>query len=161
VTVHTQRRYPHSFDSRHTDSFNATTFKPDTRHTQNATTLYGQQRLQKIKTAKCAHSLALVGASGRSRRPPTIPKSTKSPTMAWSRAANSRTTLQNRTQPTNKHRRRRTHFAIRNRRRRQNMHKGNRRPVTTRRSIDWKMVDSVFEPLHARFDFTLEGCACD
>jgi hypothetical protein len=30
-----------------------------------------------------------------------------------------------------------------------------------RRSIDWKLVDSIFEPRHARFDFTLEGCAND
>jgi hypothetical protein len=28
-------------------------------------------------------------------------------------------------------------------------------------SIDWKLVDSVFEPLHVRFDFTLEGCGDD
>jgi hypothetical protein len=35
------------------------------------------------------------------------------------------------------------------------------RKHVTRRSIDWKLVDSVFEPLHARFDFTLEGCADD
>jgi hypothetical protein len=27
--------------------------------------------------------------------------------------------------------------------------------------IDWKLVDYVFEPPHARFDFTLEGCADD
>jgi hypothetical protein len=31
----------------------------------------------------------------------------------------------------------------------------------TRRSIDWKHVDSLLEPLHAPFDFTLEGCAYD
>jgi hypothetical protein len=36
----------------------------------------------------------------------------------------------------------------------------NRKHVT-RRSIDWKLVNYVFEPLHARFDFTLEGCAHD
>jgi hypothetical protein len=35
-----------------------------------------------------------------------------------------------------------------------------RKPVT-RRSINWKLVDSVFDPLHARFNFTLEGCADD
>jgi hypothetical protein len=29
------------------------------------------------------------------------------------------------------------------------------------RSIDWKLVDSVFEHVHARFDATLEGCADD
>jgi hypothetical protein len=29
------------------------------------------------------------------------------------------------------------------------------------RSIDWKLIDSIFEPLHARFDFTLEDCADD
>jgi hypothetical protein len=33
--------------------------------------------------------------------------------------------------------------------------------VVTIRSNDWKLVDSVFEPLHARIDFTLEGCAHD
>jgi hypothetical protein len=30
-----------------------------------------------------------------------------------------------------------------------------------RRSIDWKLVESLFEPLHVRFDLTLEGCAND
>ena len=35
------------------------------------------------------------------------------------------------------------------------------RKLVTRRSIDWKLVDSVFDPLHARFNFTLEGCADD
>jgi hypothetical protein len=35
----------------------------------------------------------------------------------------------------------------------------NRRHVITRLSIDWKLVDYVFEPLHIRFDFILEGCA--
>jgi hypothetical protein len=29
----------------------------------------------------------------------------------------------------------------------------------TRRSIDWKLVGYAFEPPHARFNFTLEGCA--
>jgi hypothetical protein len=43
-------------------------------------------------------------------------------------------------------------------RRRQNKKRNNCKHVT-RRSIDWNMVDSVLEPLHARFDFTLEGCA--
>jgi hypothetical protein len=33
--------------------------------------------------------------------------------------------------------------------------------VTSRRSMDWELVDSVFEPLHARFDFMLEGRADD
>jgi hypothetical protein len=28
--------------------------------------------------------------------------------------------------------------------------------VKAKRLIDWKLVDLVFEPLHARFDFTLE-----
>jgi hypothetical protein len=32
------------------------------------------------------------------------------------------------------------------------------RKLVTIRSIDWKLVYYVFEPLHARFDFTLEGC---
>jgi hypothetical protein len=45
-------------------------------------------------------------------------------------------------------------------RRRHNKQRQSRKPVT-KRSIDWKMVDSVFEHLHARFDFTLEGCADD
>jgi hypothetical protein len=35
------------------------------------------------------------------------------------------------------------------------------RKYVTKRSIDWKLVDSVFEPLHARVDFTLEGCVYD
>jgi hypothetical protein len=30
-----------------------------------------------------------------------------------------------------------------------------------RRSIDWKLADSIFEPLHARFDLSLEECADD
>jgi hypothetical protein len=33
------------------------------------------------------------------------------------------------------------------------------RKHVTRRSIDWKLVDSAFETLHTRFDFALEGCA--
>jgi hypothetical protein len=45
-------------------------------------------------------------------------------------------------------------------RRRQPNHRHNRKPLTWR-SIDWKLVDYVFEPLHTRFDFTLEGCADD
>jgi hypothetical protein len=45
-------------------------------------------------------------------------------------------------------------------RRRQTKQRHSRKPVT-RRSIDWKLVDSVFDPLHARFNFTLEGCAYD
>jgi hypothetical protein len=45
-------------------------------------------------------------------------------------------------------------------RRRQTKLRHSRKPVT-RRSIDWKLVDSVFDPLHARFNFTLEGCADD
>jgi hypothetical protein len=44
--------------------------------------------------------------------------------------------------------------------RRQTKHRQSRKHVT-RRSIDWKLVDSVFEPLHARFNFTMEGCAND
>jgi hypothetical protein len=35
------------------------------------------------------------------------------------------------------------------------------RKLVIRRSIDWKLVDSIFEPPHARFDFTLEACAHD
>jgi hypothetical protein len=35
------------------------------------------------------------------------------------------------------------------------------RKLVTRRSIHWKLVDSVFDLLHARFNFTLEGCADD
>jgi hypothetical protein len=45
-------------------------------------------------------------------------------------------------------------------RRRHAKHRHSRKHVT-RRSIDWKQVDYVFEPRHARFDFTLEGCADD
>jgi hypothetical protein len=45
-------------------------------------------------------------------------------------------------------------------RRRQNKHRESRRHVT-KRSIDWKLVFSNFEPMHARFYFTLEGCADD
>jgi hypothetical protein len=45
-------------------------------------------------------------------------------------------------------------------RRRQTKQRHSRKHVTIR-SIDWKMVYSVFEPLHARFDFTLEGCVDD
>jgi hypothetical protein len=45
-------------------------------------------------------------------------------------------------------------------RRRQTKLRHSRKHVT-RCSIDWKLVDSVFEPLHARFDLTLEGCADD
>jgi hypothetical protein len=44
---------------------------------------------------------------------------------------------------------------------RQSNQKDIRRHVTPKRSIDWKLVDSVFEPLHARFDFTFDGCADD
>jgi hypothetical protein len=46
------------------------------------------------------------------------------------------------------------------RRRRQNKQRQSRKHVT-RRSIDWKHVDSVLDPLHARFDFTLERYAND
>jgi hypothetical protein len=45
-------------------------------------------------------------------------------------------------------------------RRRQTKRRRSRKLVTIR-SIDWKLVDSVFDPLHARFNFTLEGCADD
>jgi hypothetical protein len=45
-------------------------------------------------------------------------------------------------------------------RRRQTKQRQSRKPVT-RRSIDWKLVGFVFYPLHARFNFTLEGCAND
>jgi hypothetical protein len=45
--------------------------------------------------------------------------------------------------------------------RRRQTKQGQSRKHVTRRSIDWKMVYSVFEPLHTRFDFTLEGCADD
>jgi hypothetical protein len=40
-------------------------------------------------------------------------------------------------------------------RRRQNEQRGSRKLVTMR-SIDWKLVDYIFEPLQARFDFTRE-----
>jgi hypothetical protein len=45
-------------------------------------------------------------------------------------------------------------------RRRQTKQRHSRKHVT-RRSIDWKLVDSLFDPLHAQFNFTLEGCADD
>jgi hypothetical protein len=45
-------------------------------------------------------------------------------------------------------------------RRRQNKQRGSRKHVTTR-SIHWKLVYYIFEPLHAQFNFTLEGCADD
>jgi hypothetical protein len=45
-------------------------------------------------------------------------------------------------------------------RRRLTNQRHSRKPLT-RRSIDWKLVDFVFESLHARLDFTLEGCAGD
>jgi hypothetical protein len=45
-------------------------------------------------------------------------------------------------------------------RHRQAKHGQSRTPIT-RRSIDWKLVDYVFDPLHARFNFTLEGCDDD
>jgi hypothetical protein len=45
-------------------------------------------------------------------------------------------------------------------RRRQAKQRQSRKHVT-RLSIDWKLVDSVFEPLHTRFSFTVEGCADD
>jgi hypothetical protein len=44
--------------------------------------------------------------------------------------------------------------------RRQNKQRGSRKHLTTR-LIGWKRVDSIFEPLHARSNFTLEGCADD
>jgi hypothetical protein len=47
------------------------------------------------------------------------------------------------------------------RRRRRNKKRNIHRPFATTRSIDWKLVDSVVDPMHARFDFTLEGCAYD
>jgi hypothetical protein len=53
-----------------------------------------------------------------------------------------------------------THVTLVACRRRQTKQRQSRKLVT-RRSIDWKLVDSVFEPVHARFDFTLEGCADD
>jgi hypothetical protein len=44
------------------------------------------------------------------------------------------------------------------RRRRPNKERENRKHVTIR-SIDWKLVDRVVEPLHAQFDLTVEGFA--
>jgi hypothetical protein len=43
---------------------------------------------------------------------------------------------------------------------RQNKQRESRNHATIR-SIDWKLYDSIFKPLHALFDFTLEGCADD
>jgi hypothetical protein len=45
-------------------------------------------------------------------------------------------------------------------RRRQTKQRHSRKHVT-RRSVDWELVDFIFEPLHAQFDFTVEGCAND
>jgi hypothetical protein len=45
-------------------------------------------------------------------------------------------------------------------RRRQNKKRGSFKHVT-KRSIDWKLVDSIFEHVHARFDLALEECADD
>jgi hypothetical protein len=33
--------------------------------------------------------------------------------------------------------------------------------VKARRSLEWKLVDSVCMPLHAYFSFTVEGCVDD
>jgi hypothetical protein len=43
------------------------------------------------------------------------------------------------------------------RRRRQNNKKRGSRKLVTKRSIDGKLVYSIFEPMHARFNFTVEG----
>jgi hypothetical protein len=51
-----------------------------------------------------------------------------------------------------------THATLVVGRRRQSKQRQSRKTVTIR-SIDWKMVNFVLEPLHARFDFTLQGCA--
>jgi hypothetical protein len=53
-----------------------------------------------------------------------------------------------------------THATLVASRGRQNKQRKSREHVT-KRSIDWKLVDSIFEPPHARFDFTLEDCADD
>jgi hypothetical protein len=53
-----------------------------------------------------------------------------------------------------------THATLVVGRRRRNNKRGSRKHVTIR-SIDWNMVDSIFEPMHARFNFTFEGCADD
>jgi hypothetical protein len=45
-------------------------------------------------------------------------------------------------------------------RRHQNKRRVSRKLVTIR-VIDLKLVDYVFEPVHARFNFTLEGCVDD
>jgi hypothetical protein len=45
-------------------------------------------------------------------------------------------------------------------RRRQTKQRHSRKYVTYR-SIDWKLVDSFLEPVHARFNFTLDGYADD
>jgi hypothetical protein len=45
-------------------------------------------------------------------------------------------------------------------RRRRNKHSESCKHVA-RRSIDWKLVEYVSKPQHARFDFTLEGCVDD
>jgi hypothetical protein len=48
-----------------------------------------------------------------------------------------------------------THATLIACRRRQNKQRGSRKHVTMC-SIDWKLLDSIFEPLHARFNFTLD-----
>jgi hypothetical protein len=53
-----------------------------------------------------------------------------------------------------------THAPLVARRRRQTKQRHSRKLVT-RHSIDWKHVGSVFYPLHAQFNFTLEGCVDD
>jgi hypothetical protein len=53
-----------------------------------------------------------------------------------------------------------THATLVARCHRENKQRGSRKHVT-RRPIDWKLVDSISEPMHARFDFTLEGSVDD
>jgi hypothetical protein len=52
-----------------------------------------------------------------------------------------------------------THAKLVARRRRQSKQRDRRRHVRIRRSIDSTLIDFVFEPLHARFNYTLEGCS--
>jgi hypothetical protein len=53
-----------------------------------------------------------------------------------------------------------THATIVARRRREAKQRQSRKFVTGH-SIDWKLVDFVFEPMHTRFDFTQERSADD
>jgi hypothetical protein len=46
-------------------------------------------------------------------------------------------------------------------RRQHNKYRLSSRHVKTRRSFDWKLANSAFNPLHEQFSFTLVGCVDD